>query len=240
MTAGKANSRSKISVKVVVILIGVVGIASSFLWIGEGVSLDTLVQHESGLRVFQQVQPLVTYGIAFLLYVTLTGISLPGASVLTLVSGWLFGFIPGLLLVSFASTGGASLAFLLSRYVFGDVIQSRCDDRLQVFHAALERDGPFYLFTLRLMPAVPYVGVNLVMGLTPIGLGTFWWVSQLGMLPATAVYVFVGATAPDLRTVSDNGMTGIWSPELLGALALLGLLPLLVRLGFRRLRASRL
>ena len=90
------------------------------------------------------------------------------------------------------------------------------------------------------MPAVPYVGVNLVMGLTPLGLGTFWWVSQLGMLPATAVYVFVGATAPDLHTVSDNGMTGIWSPELLGALTLLGLLPLLVRLGFRRLRASRL
>ena len=227
----RRSTRAKLAVLLVVLMVVIIG----YLWVSEGLSFEVVARQESNLRGYQQAHPLFTYGVAFLVYVTVTGVSLPGASVLTLVFGWLFGFWSGLLLVSFASTSGASLAFLLSRHVLGRVIQSWYGARLQTFRDALARDGALYLFILRLIPAVPYTGINLVMGLTSIGLGTFWWVSQLGMLPATVVYVSAGATVPDLQTLSERGVAGILSPELLGAFALLGLFPLLVKLALKRL-----
>ena len=213
-------------------LVGLVAVG--YLWVAAGLSFEAVAQQEIEMRAYQQAHPGLVYGVAFLCYVAVAGISLPGVSVLTIVCGWLFGFLPGLLLVSFASTAGASLAFLLSRHALRRVIQSWYPERLRMFLGALARDGALYLFGLRLIPAVPYTGVNLVMGMTQIGLWTFWWVSQLGMLPATAVYVSVGAMAPDLRTVSERGITGILSPELLGALTIMGLFPLLVKLAIRR------
>ena len=213
-----------------VLVVGVIG----YLWVGEGLSFENIARHDAGLRAYQQAHPWSVYSVAFIIYVAATGIALPGASVLTLASGWLFGFLPGLLLVSFASTSGASLAFLLSRHVFGPVVQFRYRDKLQMFDDALARDGALYLFTLRLIPAIPYTGINVAMGLTSIKLRTFWWVSQLGMLPATVVYVSAGVAAPDLHALGEGSVTQLLSPQVLGALALVGLFPLVVRLVRKR------
>ena len=222
------SARAKLLLAVLVA--GIVG----FLWVGEGLSFESIARRDACLRVYQQTNPWFVYSVAFVIYVAATGISLPGASVLTLGFGWLFGFLPGLLLVSFASTSGASLAFLLSRHVFGPVVRSRYRDKLQMFDDLLARDGAFYLFTLRLIPAIPYTGINIAMGLTRIKLSTFWWVSQLGMLPATIVYVSAGAIAPDLHALGEGSVAQLLSPQVLGALALVGLFPLVVRLVRKR------
>ena len=117
--------------------------------------------------------------------------------------GWYFGLAPAVILVSFASTSGATIAFLLSRYLFRDAIQTRFRDQLAKFNQALQREGAFYLFTLRLIPAVPFFVINVVMGLTPIRTLTFWWVSQVGMLAGTIVYVYAGSTIPSLAHLAD-------------------------------------
>ena len=157
---------------------------------------------------------------------------------MTLVFGWSFGFLPGLLLVSFASTAGASLAFLLSRFVLREWIQTRFGSRLRTFNDALARDGAFYLLALRLIPSVPFFVVNLVMGLTPLALGTYWWVSQIGMLPSTAVYVYAGASVPYLQTLSEQGVRAVLSPRLFWALALLAGGALVARWGMARFAPS--
>jgi len=167
--------------------------------------------------------------MAFAVYVAFTALSLPGAAPMSMVCGWLFGFWRATVVASFASTTGATLAFLLSRYLFREALQQRFGPRLQKFNEALHREGAFYLFALRLTPAVPYFAVNLGMGLTPMRTRTFWWVSQLGMLPATLVFVGAGAAVPSLKDVIQRGPSAIVSPQLLVALACLGLFPLAVR-----------
>ena len=181
---------------------------------------------------------MLVYAVAFLVYVAVTGLSLPGAIVLTLTCGWLFGFWRGLVLVSFASTTGATVAFLMSRFLLRDSIQRRFGDRLATFNQALEREGAFYLFMLRLIPAVPFFVINVVMGLTPIRSRTYWWVSQIGMLPGTAVYVYTGASVPNLATLAEKGFQGILSPQLLMAFALLGLVPLVLKKVVQRFRPA--
>lgn len=205
---------------------------------GRYLSLDELAAQEQALRQYQANHPLLVFGIALSLYVAITGLSLPGATALTLVYGWYFGFLPAVVLVSFASTAGATLAFLLSRYLFRDALQSRFRDRLQQFNHALEADGAYYLFTLRLIPAVPFFVINAVMGLTPLRARTFWWVSQLGMLPATLVYVYAGSSVPDLQTLAaEKGLSAVFTPwqvtQILIALILLGVFPLVVRFATR-------
>ena len=208
----------------------------AYLRFGDALSLETVAEQEAALRAFQQAHPWRVYGAAFLVYVAVAGLSLPGATALTLVFAWYFDFARAFVLVSFASTAGASLAFLLSRYVFRDAVRSRFGARLRAFDSALARDGALYLFTLRLLPGVPFFVVNLVMGLTPLRLRTFWWVSQVGMLPGTAVYVYAGSAAPDLQILAERGLGGIVSPQVLAAFVLLGVFPLLVRTLMRRLR----
>lgn len=196
-------------------------------------TLAGLAEQETQLRELQVEHAALVYGVAFLVYVAVTGLSLPGATVLTLAYGWYFGVPRGLVLVSFASTSGATLAFLLSRFLFRETIRQRFTDRLAGFNRSLEREGPFYLFTLRLIPAMPFLVINAVMGLTPIRVRTFWWVSQLGMLPGTLVYLYAGASVPSLQTLADNGINAVFTAAQLAqiavALALLGLLPLVVR-----------
>lgn len=209
------------------IVVGAIGVG--YFQFGDALTLDRIAAQESDLRAFQTTSPVLVYGAAFAIYVAVTGLSLPGAAVLTLVFGWYLGFGRGLLLVSFASTSGATLAFLMSRYILRGSIQTRFGDRLRAFDTALARDGAFYLFTLRLVPAVPFFVINLVMGLTPVRLLTFWWVSQVGMFPGTAVFVYAGATVPDLQTLSEQGVAGIVSPQLLAAFVLLGVFPFVVR-----------
>ncbi|MGE0694095.1 MAG: TVP38/TMEM64 family protein [Pirellulales bacterium] len=210
---------------------------------GHTLTLTSLAQRESELRAFQQQHPVLVYGAAFLLYVVVTGLSLPGAAVLTLTYGWYFGLIRGVLVVSFASTAGATMAFLLSRFLFRDTIQRRFGDRLEKFNRALEREGPFYLFTLRLIPAVPFFVINAVMGLTPIPTRTFWWVSQLGMLAGTTVYVYAGDSVPTLQTLADNGINAVFTPrqltQIVVAFTLLGFFPLAVRWLMKSLPRSK-
>ena len=219
-------------------LLGLVAaaVALGYVRLGDALCLEAIAEQESALREYQQTHPFLVHGAAFAIYVVVTGLSLPGAAMLSLVLGWYFGLLQGVLLVSFASTTGASLAFLLSRYILRSSIQSKFGDRLRAFNEALARDGAFYLFTLRLVPAVPFFVINLVMGLTPLRLPTFWWVSQVGMLPGTAVYVYAGATVPNLRTLGEQGVGGILSPQLIAAFVLLGVFPLLVKLVITRVR----
>ncbi len=231
-SADGGNSKTRLAVLLAVAAVAVAG----YLRFGDALSLAAIAEQDAALRAYQQAHPWLVYGAAFLVYVAVTGLSLPGAAVLTLVFGWYFDFPRAVVLVSFASTTGASLAFLLSRYVFRQTVQSRFGERLRSFNDALARDGALYLFTLRLVPAVPFFVINLVMGLTPLRLGTFWWVSQVGMLPGTAVYVYAGATVPDLHVLGESGVGGIVSPQVLAAFVLLGLFPLLVKMVMRRFR----
>ena len=213
---------------------------SLYVLVGDQLSLEQLAQRESQWRALQQRHPLLVYAVAFLVYAGITGLSLPLATPLTLMYGWYFGWLPGIVLVSFASTTGSTLAFLLSRYFFRAADNDQFGERRAQFKAALHRDGPFSLVTLRLIPLVPFFVINAVMGLTPIATRTFWWVSQLGMLPATVVYVYAGASVPSLETLADQGVQATFTPQqikqLLFAFALLGGFPWLVRGALRRLR----
>ncbi|MDM5138669.1 FAD-dependent oxidoreductase [Aeromonas bestiarum] len=169
------------------------------------------------------------------LYVVSTALSLPGASLLTLGGSAIFGIGWGLLLVSFASTLGATLAFLSARFLLRDWVRTRFGDKLATFQAGMEKDGTFYLLSLRLIPLFPFFLVNLLMGLTPIRVSTYYWVSQLGMLPGTFVYVLAGS---ELATLTSTG--NILSPGLMVALTLLGLMPFLIRRAMQQLALHRL
>lgn len=195
----------------------------------DALSFESLISRQATLQRAVVEQPALILGSAFVLYVVVTGLSLPGAAVLSLAYGWLFGFWRGLILVSFASTAGATIAFLTSRFLFRDAIRSRFGDRLTAINEAFAREGAFYLFTLRLIPQVPFFLINILMGLTPIRAVTFWWVSQLGMLPGTCVYIYAGSSVSSLQTLRDRGVSGLVTWQLLLAFALLGLFPLLAR-----------
>ncbi|TWT41534.1 TVP38/TMEM64 family protein [Botrimarina hoheduenensis] len=205
-------------------------VAGAYWKFGNAETLAWLAEQESTLRSLQANRPGLVFGLAFLVYVTVTGLSLPGAALMTLLMGWGFGWGPATLLVSFAATAGATIAFLLSRYLFREAVQRRLSDKLQAFDQALQREGAFYLFTLRLIPAVPFFVINTVMGLTKIKAATFWWVSQLGMLPGTAVYCYAGSRIPDLQTLTQQGAAAVFSPSQLTqigvAFTLLGVFPL--------------
>jgi uncharacterized membrane protein YdjX (TVP38/TMEM64 family) len=237
--AQQLNSARKTAIRLTIML--AVGIAIFFAYrnYGDILSLDILASMETELQQYQLDNPVLVWGVAMLIYVTATGLSLPGATVLTLVFGWYFGFVRSLILVSFASTAGATLAFLLSRYLLRDVVQNRFGDKLTAFNNSLEREGAFYLFTLRLIPAVPFFIINVVMGLTPLKTSTYWWASQLGMLPGTAVYVYAGSQFPNLQTLAEKGGSGILTPQLMAAFVLLGLFPLIVKRIMGRLRINR-
>lgn len=217
------------------VLLGIIVLA--YTQYSDALTLDNFAKYEGQLRDYQSRQPIVVYAVAFLVYVSITGLSLPGASVLTLLFGWYFGLWRGIILVSFASTAGATAAFLLSRFLFRDAIENRFGERLASFNKSLEKEGPFFLFTLRLIPAIPFFVINAVMGLTPIRVSTYWWVSQIGMFPATVVYVYAGSRVPDLQTLADKGISAVLTPtqltQILLAFIVLGLFPLLVRYTLR-------
>lgn len=208
----------------------VVGVAAVVFWqFRDTLNLSFLAKQESQLRQWQNTSPIAVAVGALLIYVAVTGLSLPGATVLTLAYGWYFGFWQGFLIVSFGSTAGATLAFLLSRYLFRDWVQSKLQQRFARIHTAFEREGAYYLFTLRLVPVIPFFVINAVMGLTSIKVATFWWVSQLGMLPGTAAYVYAGSTVPSLQSLAEDGVSGVLSWQMFAAFAVVGLLPLVVK-----------
>ena len=168
--------------------------------------------------------PVLTGLIFFLLYITVTSLSLPGAAAMTLASGALFGLLWGTIIVSFASSIGATFSFLVSRYLFRDSIQARFGDRLDIINNGILKDGNFYLFTLRLVPIFPFFIVNLLMGLTPIRTINYYWVSQVGMLAGTLVFVNAGT-----HLAKISGLESIISPGLLISFTLLGVFPLFSR-----------
>jgi len=205
---------------------------------GHLLSMDSLVSRETALRRYQMAYPVPVLGFSFLIYVLATGFSLPGATLLTLFLGWFLGFRQGLLLVSFASTAGATMAFLISRFLLNNIIQSKFGDRLEKFNEALKKEGAFYLFTLRLIPAVPFFVINIVMALTPIPARTFWWVSQVGMLPGTIVFVYAGTQFPSLSVLAEKGAAGILTPQLIVAFILLGFFPFVVKKIIHRFKSK--
>lgn len=225
--SGGGNKSPVIKLLLLAAVLGV--FAYLFIAHRDELTLSAIAEREAQFTEFRQEHPVAVFAVAFAVYVVVTGLSLPGAAVLTLFFGWFFGFWPALLLVSFASTTGATIAFLLSRYLLRDTIKKRFAERVERFDAALKRDGPFYLFTLRLIPAVPFFVLNLVMGLTPIRVTTYWWVSQLGMIPGTCVYVYAGTRIPSAADLADHGLSGILTWELGLAFALLGAFPIVTK-----------
>ncbi len=213
------------------------GLIVAFLamaWLSKSyLNLETLAEQESRLKDYYTSHPLLILVTAFVVYVAMAGLSIPGATIFSLVYAWFFGFTTAIILVSFASTAGATLAFLSSRYLLRDFIQKRFGERLRVVNEAFDREGNFYLFLMRLIPAFPFFVVNLVMGLTRIKAINFWWVSQIGMLAGTAVYIYAGSRIPDLQTLQTEGIQAVLTPtqltQLAIALAMLGLFPILTK-----------
>jgi pyruvate/2-oxoglutarate dehydrogenase complex dihydrolipoamide dehydrogenase (E3) component/uncharacterized membrane protein YdjX (TVP38/TMEM64 family) len=192
--------------------------------LGQFLSFEQLKASQAGFAQLHAQQPFTVAAVYFGVYVLATALSIPGAVIITLAGGAVFGLWQGLLLVSFASSIGATLAFLASRFVLRDWVEARFGQRLADINAGVNREGGFYLFTLRLIPVVPFFLINLLMGLTRMKTWTFYWVSQLGMLAGTAVYVNAGTQLAQLDSVQ-----GILSPALLGSFVLLGLFPLIAR-----------
>lgn len=200
-------------------------ITSFFLFdLNQYFSLEQIKAQQQALNEQVRANPLVAAGVFFAVYVLVTSLSLPGAALMTLLGGAVFGLGWGLLIVSFASTLGATLAMLISRFLLRDWVQKRFGRRLEAIDAGVEREGAFYLFALRLVPAFPFFLINLAMGLTRIRVGTFWLASQIGMLPGTLVYVNAGRQLGELESLG-----GILSPGVIGAFVLLGIFPLLAR-----------
>ena len=215
------------SARRLLLLLAMLAAIAAFLALdlGRFFTLEAVKARQAELEAWVAARPFATAGAFFGLYVLATALSLPGAAtVMTLLGGALFGFGWGLVLVSFASSIGATLAFLASRFLFRDAVRARFGERLAALDEGVRRDGAFYLFTLRLIPVFPFFLVNLAMGLTPIATRTFYLVSQLGMLAGTAVYVNAGTALAAIDSVG-----GLLSPALLGSFALLGLFPLLAK-----------
>ncbi len=220
----------------VLLLLAVAAAIAAFFWfdLDSQLTLANFKAQQSAIADYYQANRLWFALLFFAGYVAVTGLSLPGAAVMTLVAGAIFGLLWGVVIVSFASTLGATLAFLVSRFILRDAIQRKFSDRLAAINRGVEKDGAFYLFALRLVPAVPFFVINLVMGLTPIRALTFYWVSQLGMLPGTAVYVFAGTRIAEIDSVG-----GIFSPDIIGAFVLLAIFPFLARKFLDWLKARR-
>jgi pyruvate/2-oxoglutarate dehydrogenase complex dihydrolipoamide dehydrogenase (E3) component/uncharacterized membrane protein YdjX (TVP38/TMEM64 family) len=220
-------SKGKLAVLVVIAAL----IAAFFLLdLRQYLSIEFFQARRADIESYVQANPVQAIGAYFLIYVAVTGLSLPGAAILTLVGGAIFGLVEGVVIVSFASTLGATLAFLASRYLLRDWVQGKFGDKLKPINDGVAREGAFYLFALRLVPAFPFFVINLVMGLTPIKTLTFYWVSQLGMFAGTIVYVYAGTQLGQFKI----------SAGLIGAFILLGIFPLVAKKVLDALKARKI
>jgi uncharacterized membrane protein YdjX (TVP38/TMEM64 family) len=202
--------------------------------LGRFLSLEALRQSKAAIDAYRDAHPVLASAAFLAVYVSAAALSVPGALVLTLAGGAIFGLLWGAVLVSFASSLGATLAFLASRFLLRDAIQARYGEKLRTVNDGVRRDGAFYLFTLRLIPVIPFFVVNVVMALTPLPARTFYWVSQLGMLPATLIFVNAGTELAKIASPGD-----ILSPVLIASLVLIGLFPLIARKIVERINARR-
>ncbi len=188
--------------------------------LGTILSLENFKASQMDIVTAKDANPLLYIIGFFILYVAVTGFSIPGAAIMSLIAGALFGVLMGTIIVSFASTVGATLAFLSARFVLRDWVQAKFGERLRALDDGLEKDGAFYLFTLRLIPVFPFFVINLLMGLTRIKTQTFFWVSQLGMLPGTIVFVNAGTQISRIESTA-----GLLSPALIASFVALALFP---------------
>jgi uncharacterized membrane protein YdjX (TVP38/TMEM64 family) len=214
------SKKNLVVVATVALLVG----AFFALGLGDYLSLSYLQASRARAVAYVESAPLAASAAFFAVYVFVTGLSLPGAAVLTVAAGAIFGVVWGLLLVSFASSIGATIAFLVARVVLGDWVARRLRRYIEPINRGIDRDGAFYLFSLRMVPVFPFFVVNLLMGLTRIGVVPFYFVSQLGMLAGTFVFVFAGTQLAEVQSLGD-----VLSPGMIGALTLLGIFPLVAR-----------
>ena len=212
-------------VKIAVVVLVVALIAAFFIFdLGSYFNLEFIKAQRDAYQAYYQQNPAITIAAYAAVYIAVTALSLPGAAIMTLLGGALFGLITGTIIVSFCSTIGATLAFLVARLLLRDSIQSKFGDKLETINNGIAREGMFYLFTMRLIPAIPFFVINLVMGLTPIRTVQFFFVSQLGMFPGTIVFVNAGTQLAQI-----DSLAGILSPTLLLSFVLLGLFPLIAK-----------
>ena len=214
------------NLKQIIIIFVIAGVLGAFVYLdlGQHLSLEYIKEQQASFSQFYSENTLLAIGAFTAVYIVSTALSLPGAALLTLLGGALFGLLIGTILVSFASTIGATLAFLVSRLLLRDWVQSKFGSYLKSFNDGMQKDGHFYLFTLRLIPAIPFFVINLVMGLTPMKTITFYGVSQLGMLAGTIVFVNAGTQLAQLDSLS-----GILSPKIIFSFVLLGGFPFIAR-----------
>jgi uncharacterized membrane protein YdjX (TVP38/TMEM64 family) len=198
-------------------------------------TLDNLQAQQKAFLSYRAEHPVLSVIIYGFVYIAVTGLSLPGAAMLTLVGGTLFGLIWGTVIVSFASSIGATLAFLAARFLFRDSIERHFAEFLTTVNEGIARDGAYYLFTLRLVPLFPFVVINLVMGLTSMKTTTFYWISQIGMLAGTFFYVNAGTQLTTIKSLSD-----ITSPILIGSFVILGIFPLIAKKAIEHFRLLNL
>ena len=211
-----------------------VAIGAGWYFTRDYLSFAAIKEGQAQLQEYYAANQALMLAAYFCVYVIAIALSLPGAALMTLAAGALFGFVVGSILVSFASTIGATLAFLVVRYLVGDAVQKRYADQLEKFNTKFDQEGAFYLFALRLIPVVPFFLINILMALTRIRATTFYWVSQLGMLAGTLVYVNAGT-----QLAKIDSAAGILSPALLASFALLGLVPLVAKKVVGVMRARR-
>ena len=220
----------------IVLLVALAGLIGLFFWfdLQRFLTPEFFSTQREAIATFQAQNPWLTALAFFVIYILVTGASLPGAAILTLIAGALFGLVQGVILVSFASTLGATLAFTIARYLFRDAVRSKFGQHLGAIDRGVEKDGAFYLFAMRLVPAVPFFVINLAMALTPLSTWRFYWVSQLGMIFGTVVFVNAGAELGQVSSVGD-----ILSPTLWISFALLGLAPLIAKKILDAIRARK-
>ena len=221
--------------KITIIGIIAVLIAGFFLFdLQQYFSLDFIKAKQEAFNAYYQENTFLTLLIFFVVYVAMAALSLPGAAIMTLLAGALFGLLVGMIMVSFASTLGATLAFLVSRYLFRDTLQARYAGKLKLINDGVEKEGPLYLFAMRLVPLFPFFLVNILMGFTSIRTTTFAWVSQIGMLAGTAVFVYAGTQLAQIDSLSS-----ILSPGLIIAFVLLGIFPMIAKKIMDKIRANK-
>ena len=224
--------KAKIALAIVLVAL----IAAFFIFdLQQYFSLEFLKSQKDALNQRYNDNPILIAGAFFAIYVAFAALALPAATILTLAGGAIFGFWTGVLLVSFASTIGATLAFVFTRFLFHDAVPSKFGDRLETINQGIETEGAFYVFGMRLVPLFPFVMVNSVLALTKLKTWTFYWASQLGMLAGTAVYVNAGTQLAQI-----DSLAGIANPKLIGSFVLLGVFPILAKkvLGFIKSRQS--
>jgi uncharacterized membrane protein YdjX (TVP38/TMEM64 family) len=229
-------SVQKKTVQKLIIIAGIAAVIALFmaLDLDRYLTLSFLKESRDSFAALYSRSPVLVIGVYFMIYVLVAALALPGAVVMTLAGGALLGLFVGTLVVSFASSIGATMACLFSRFLLRDWVQSRFGDKLESVNRGIQREGAFYLFTLRLIPIFPFFIINLVMGLTRMPLFRYYWVSQLGMFPATLVYVNAGKELGKIESVA-----GILSPSLLISFAILGLFPIGVKKGLAWFAARR-